>query len=101
MSLSFLILILSLIFSTNTILVTSGTLYKTRPGMNCSMSKPFDDTHIKNIVGQDPYTGITTAKECAKASAKLLMKTEEEMDCGEINGNTYDWEEVIKFIDTF
>jgi hypothetical protein len=53
------------------------------------------------IVGQDPYTGINTAKECAKVSAKLLMKTEEEMDCGEINGNCYNWDEVIKLIDTF
>jgi hypothetical protein len=53
------------------------------------------------IVGQDPYTGIDTAKKCAKASAKLLMKTEEDMMCGEILGNTYDWDEVIKLIDTF
>jgi hypothetical protein len=53
------------------------------------------------IIGQDPYTGIDTAKKCAKVAAKLLMKTEEEMDCGEILGNTYDWDEVIKLIDTF
>jgi hypothetical protein len=53
------------------------------------------------IVGQDPYTGIDVAKKCAKAAAKLLMKTEEELDCGEINGKYYNWDEVIKFIDTF
>ena len=52
------------------------------------------------IVGQDPHTGIDVAKKCGKAAAKLLMKTEEELDCGEINGNTYDWKEIIKLIDT-
>lgn len=43
------------------------------------------------IVGQDPYTGITTAKECAKVSANLLRKVQEEIN----------WDEVITFIDAF
>jgi len=53
------------------------------------------------IVGQDPYTGIDVAKKCGKVAAKLLMKAEEELDCGEINGKYYNWDEVIKLIDTF
>ena len=53
------------------------------------------------LVGQDPYTGIDTAKKCAKASAKLLMKAEKDIQCIEFSGDTPDWDEVIKFIDTF
>ena len=45
------------------------------------------------IVGQDPYTGIDTAKECAKMVAKLLIKAQEE--------DVYDYDEIIKLIDTF
>jgi len=46
------------------------------------------------IVGQDPYTGITTAKDCAKVVAKLLIKVQQEEDI-------YDYDEVIEQIDTF
>ena len=53
------------------------------------------------IVGQDPYTGIDTAKKCAKMVAKLLMKAEKDIQCIEFSGDTPDWDEVIKFIDTF
>jgi len=53
------------------------------------------------IVGQDPYTGIDIAKKCGKAAAKLFMKTEIDMQREEILDNSYDWDEVIKFIDTF
>jgi len=45
------------------------------------------------IVGQDPYTGIDVAKKCGKAAAKLLMKTQQE--------DTYDYDEIVKLIDTF
>lgn len=53
------------------------------------------------IVGQDPYTGIDTAKKCAKASAKIAQKAERSIQCIEFSGNTPDWDEVIKLIDTF
>jgi hypothetical protein len=43
------------------------------------------------IVGQDPYTGITTAKECAKKAAEIVNKS----------ADNCDWDEVIKLIDTF
>ena len=43
------------------------------------------------IVGQDPYTGITTAKKCAKKAAEIVNKSVDNCD----------WDEVIKFIDTF
>ena len=46
------------------------------------------------IVGQDPYTGIDVAKKCGKAAAKLLMKAQQE-------GDTYDYDEIVKLIDTF
>jgi hypothetical protein len=46
------------------------------------------------IVGQDPYTGIETGKKCAKVAAKLLMKTQQEED-------VYDYDEIVKLIDTF
>lgn len=46
------------------------------------------------IVGQDPYTGIDTAKECAKVAAKLLIKAQQEQD-------VYDYDDAIKQIDTF
>jgi len=45
------------------------------------------------IVGQDPYTGIDVAKKCGKAAAKLLMKAQQE--------DTYDYDEIVKLIDTF
>jgi hypothetical protein len=51
------------------------------------------------IVGQDPYTGIDTAKKCAKAAAKIAEKAQECLF--ESSGCKYDWDEVIKFIDTF
>ena len=47
-----------------------------------------------SIVGQDPYTGIDTGKKCAKIAAKLLMKAYQEEDI-------YDYDEIIKLIDTF
>jgi hypothetical protein len=53
------------------------------------------------IVGQDPYTGINTAKECAKVSAKIVQKAEKDIQCIEFSGDTPDWDEVIKFIDEF
>jgi hypothetical protein len=53
------------------------------------------------IVGQDPYTGIDVAKKCAKASAKIVQKAEKDIQCIEFSGDTHDWDEVIKFIDTF
>lgn len=53
------------------------------------------------IVGQDAYTGIKTAKECAKASAKIAQEAEDSIECGEINGAGWDWNEVITYIDTF
>ncbi len=43
------------------------------------------------IVGQDPYTGITTAKDCAKVSVNLLKAAQQDID----------WEEVIQHIDSF
>ena len=43
------------------------------------------------IVGQDPYTGITTAKDCAKVSVNLLKDVQQDID----------WEEVIQHIDSF
>jgi len=43
------------------------------------------------IVGQDPYTGITTAKDCAKVSVNLLKGAQQDID----------WEEVIQHIDSF
>ena len=46
------------------------------------------------IVGQDPYTGIDTAKKCAKMVAKLLIKAQQEED-------VYDYDDIIKQIDTF
>jgi hypothetical protein len=46
------------------------------------------------IIGQDPYTGIDVAKKCGKVAAKLLMKAQQE-------GDTYDYDEIIKLIDTF
>ena len=46
------------------------------------------------IVGQDPYTGIDVAKKCANVAAKLLIKAQQE-------GDTYDYDEIIKLIDTF
>jgi hypothetical protein len=46
------------------------------------------------IIGQDPYTGIDVAKKCGKVVAKLLMKAQQE-------GDTYDYDEIIKLIDTF
>jgi hypothetical protein len=46
------------------------------------------------IIGQDPYTGIDVAKKCAKVAAKLLMKADQEEDI-------YDYDEIIKQIDTF
>ena len=45
------------------------------------------------IVGQDPYTGIDVAKKCGKVVAKLLMKAQQE--------DTYDYDEIVKLIDTF
>lgn len=54
------------------------------------------------IVGQDPYTGIDTAKKCAKAAAKIAQKAQEDLQCGEVLADgTHDWDEVIKLIDTF
>ena len=53
------------------------------------------------IVVQDPYTGIDVAKKCAKASAKIVQKAEKDIQCIEFSGDTHDWDEVIKFIDTF
>jgi hypothetical protein len=53
------------------------------------------------IVGQDPYTGIDTAKECAKASAKIAQKAESNIQCIEFSGDIPDWDEVIKQIDSF
>ena len=53
------------------------------------------------LVGQDPYTGIDTAKKCAKASAKIAQKAESSIQCIEFSGDTPDWDEVIKQIDTF
>ena len=53
------------------------------------------------IVGQDPYTGIDVAKKCAKASAKIVQKAEKDIQCIEFSGDTPDWDEVIKLIDTF
>lgn len=53
------------------------------------------------IVGQDPCTGIDTAKKCAKASAKIAQKAESNIQCIEFSGDTPDWDEVIKLIDTF
>ncbi len=47
-----------------------------------------------SIVGQDPYTGIDTGKKCAKIAAKLLIKAQQEED-------VYDYDEIIKLIDTF
>ena len=46
------------------------------------------------IVGQDPYTCIDTAKKCAKMVAKLLIKAQQEED-------VYDYDDIIKQIDTF
>ena len=46
-----------------------------------------------SIVGQDPYTGIDVAKKCGKVAAKLLMKVQQE--------DTYDYDEIVKLIDTF
>jgi hypothetical protein len=46
------------------------------------------------IIGQDPYTGIDVAKKCGKVAAKLLMKAQQE-------GDTYDYDEIVKLIDTF
>jgi hypothetical protein len=43
------------------------------------------------IVGQDPYTGITTAKDCAKVSVTLLKETQTDIN----------WEEVVQHIDSF
>ena len=43
------------------------------------------------IVGQDPYTGITTAKDCAKVSETLLKETQTDIN----------WEEVVQHIDSF
>lgn len=53
------------------------------------------------IVGQDPYTGIKTAKECAIATAKL---TKQDMDLAGVTDGApdrYDYEEVIKHIEAF
>jgi hypothetical protein len=46
------------------------------------------------IVGQDPYTGIDVAKKCAKVVTKLLMKAQQQED-------VYDYDEIVKHIDTF
>ena len=43
------------------------------------------------IVGQDPHTGITTAKNCAKVSVTLLKETQQDIN----------WEEVVQHIDLF
>lgn len=52
------------------------------------------------IVGQDVITGLKTARECAKVSAKIAQKAQEDMDF-EAGGTTTDWDDVIKQIDTF
>lgn len=48
------------------------------------------------IVGQDPYTGITTAKDCARVLAKVLKKAQQQEE-----KDIYDYDDVIKQIDTF
>ena len=53
------------------------------------------------IVGQDPYTGIDTAKECAKAGAKIAQKAQKDIQCIEFSGDLPDWDDIIKQIDTF
>ena len=53
------------------------------------------------IVGQDPYTGIDTAKKCAKASARIAQKAESHIQCIEFSGDVPNWDEVIKQIDSF
>ena len=55
------------------------------------------------IVGQDPYTGITTAKECAKVAVKQIIETKAKdqwMGAGEENDPAF-WNEVLTDIDTF
>lgn len=54
------------------------------------------------IVGQDPYTGIKTAKECAKVSAKIAQKAQEDLHCGEVLADSvHNWNDVITQIDRF
>ena len=55
------------------------------------------------ILGQDPYTGITTAKECAKVAVKQIIDTKAKdqwMGAGEENDPAF-WNEVLTDIDTF
>ena len=55
------------------------------------------------VVGQDPYTGITTAKECAKVAVKQIIDTKAKdqwMGAGEENDPAF-WNEVLTDIDTF
>ncbi len=54
------------------------------------------------IVGQDPYTGIKTAKECAIAATHIAKKISEEIDYNESNTvDNYDYDEVITHIESF
>ena len=53
------------------------------------------------IVGQDPYTGITTAKECAKAAAEIAKQDVDLADITDGHPDRWDYEEIIKLIDTF
>jgi len=55
------------------------------------------------IVGQDPYTGITTAKECAKVTVNKIIETKAKdqwMGAG-LENNPAFWNEVLTDIDTF
>ena len=54
------------------------------------------------IVGQDPYTGIKTAKECAVAATRIAKKISEEIGYDESNTvDNYDYDEVITHIEAF
>ena len=48
------------------------------------------------VVGQDPYTGITTAKECAKVTVNEIKKADLYHPFDQVH-----WDEVLKHIDSF
>lgn len=57
------------------------------------------------IVGQDPYTGITTAKECAKKAVDIMMpiiqEYEHELKTPADKSYAAELKKIQNFIDTF
>ena len=53
------------------------------------------------IVGQDPYTGIKTAKECAIAAVKIAQQEVEALKCNQVLGQASSYSQIIKDIESF